>query len=118
MELAKIEQAVAAVIERRAAPDEKFYEFVSLYEARLSSLTGIAPDTLGFDGDPELADEYWDDMWKQYLTGADAIDLADDAVRHRPSEFRKGQPAAEEFRKAWLEEWTAEERALEALEIP
>jgi hypothetical protein len=115
MNVSKIEHVVAATIERRTAPDEKFHEFVSLYEARLSSLTGIAPDTLGFDGDPGLPDEPWDDMWTRSSTGTDAVDPADAACRHQPPEFRKGQPAAEEFRKAWLEERAAEERAREAL---
>jgi len=120
MDLSKIEQAVAAAIERRTAPDEKFYEFVHMYEARLCSITGIAIDTLACDDDPEASDAYWDDMWEKYQTGADAVDLADEIGSRYPPELRPGlgRQSPEEFRKAWLEDRAAQERALEALEIP
>jgi hypothetical protein len=83
MNLHDVEKAVAEAMAKDKSETERFYAFVSAYEGRLSSLTGIAPDTIACDDDPEASDEYWEAMWLEFLNGVDPVALADeDAKRY------------------------------------
>lgn len=50
--------------------------WIESYEERLTTLTGAAPNDLLPEDDGHAIDRYWERIWFHYLTGADAIALA------------------------------------------
>jgi hypothetical protein len=83
--------------------EEKFLEFMDLYEGRMTAVSGIAQDTLAGDDDRETSRRYQDEMWTHFLGGVDPVALADEHMKDWPSEQRKfaGQ-SAEDFRREWF----------------
>jgi hypothetical protein len=81
-----MEKLLVLAAEACAAP---MLRWIEAYEARLSSLTGAAPNDLPPDDDGHAIDRYWDRIWVHHLTGADAIALADrDAeTQHTPTQI-------------------------------
>ncbi len=84
--------------------EEKWWDWVDLYHARLCSVTGISFDTIypavGDFEKPEDGEEYLREylggLWEIYKTGVDAVQAADKG--------RTLKEPADDFRKKWLEE--------------
>ncbi len=84
---------------------QKFFEFLNMYQDRMSSVSGIAQDTLFNGDDPEEFNEYLGAMQRRYLSGVDPVEAADADMKDWPPEQRRfaGTQTAEEFRKEWKE---------------
>jgi hypothetical protein len=86
--------------------EEKWWDWVDLYHARLCSVTGIpittiypnAGDFEDFDEGKAYLLEYLGGLWEIYKTGLDPVDAAD--KEQTPKE------TADAFRMKWLEEQT------------
>ena len=100
----------------RPLPDpKKFDEWVAMYQSRLSSVTGIAMDTLcpdyedlGGEAEGEAHYRAQDDaLWKVFATGVDAVDAADEEAKRWRIPLLPGEPqrppveTPEEFRREW-----------------
>ena len=57
--------------------------WIEIYEARLARLTGAVPNDPPPDDDGHAVDRYWERIWFHYLTGADAIALANRDAKAR-----------------------------------
>jgi hypothetical protein len=80
--------------------EEAFLNWVDMYHDRLTSVTGVVIDT--WDG-CEASDEHHEILWRLYLSGADAVEAADEELKSWPPEQRANNQSAEEFRKEWHE---------------
>jgi hypothetical protein len=85
MNLKQIEEAVAKAIDPN--DHDRFFEWATDYGFRLASVTGIALTTLSGEGCSEVTEEYWDDLWKKYLSGAGAEATADEDAKSWKNAF-------------------------------
>ena len=86
--------------DRQMSPsEEKWWDWVDLYHARLCSVTGIPlttiyPNAGDFENPKEgmaYLREYLGTLWEIYKTGVDAVDAADkgQAPKETAADFRK-----------------------------
>jgi hypothetical protein len=88
----------APMIERARADKDAFFEWMNMYQDRISSVTGIAVTTLFSDEDPEGFEAHYDACWQRFSSGLDAVDCADGDLKPQ-----KATQSAEDFRREWRE---------------
>jgi hypothetical protein len=88
----------ASMIERTRADKDAFFEWVNMYQDRISSVTGIAVTTLFSDEDPDGFEAHYDACWKRFSNGLDAVECADEDLKPQTA-----TQSTEDFRREWRE---------------